>query len=132
ALLMAASLALPAAAQTAEVIHWWTSGGESAAVKQVAQAYRAAGGTWIDTAIAGGDQSRAVTINRIVGGNPPTAAQFNTSKQFLDIIDEGLLADVDDIALRDHWAGRLPAPIIDVIRVRGHWYAVPINIHMQT
>jgi len=116
----------------AEVIHWWTSGGESAAVKQVEQAYRAAGGTWVDTAIAGGDQSRAVTINRIIGGNPPTAAQFNTSKQFLDIIEEDLLNPVDDLALRDGWDQVLPAPIVDVIKVRGHWYAVPMNIHMQT
>jgi len=116
----------------AEVIHWWTSGGESAAVKQVAQAYRGAGGDWVDTAIAGGDQSRAVTINRIIGGKPPTAAQFNTSKQFLDIIDEDLLNDVDDIARRDGWDSMLPEPIIDVIKVRGHWYAAPMNIHMQT
>jgi glucose/mannose transport system substrate-binding protein len=116
----------------AEVIHWWTSGGESAAVKQVEQAYRDAGGTWVDTAIAGGDQSRAVTINRIIGGNPPTAAQFNTSKQFLDIIEEDLLNPVDDLARRDRWDEVLPAPIVDVIKVRGHWYAVPMNIHMQT
>jgi glucose/mannose transport system substrate-binding protein len=120
------------AGPTAEVIHWWTSGGESAAVKQVAQAYRDAGGTWVDTAIAGGDQSRAVTVNRIIGGNPPAAAQFNTSKQFLDIIEEDLLDPVDGIARRDRWDRMLPAPIIDVIRVRGHWYAVPMNIHMQT
>ncbi|MFS2218064.1 ABC transporter substrate-binding protein [Telluria sp. Tellsp104] len=116
----------------AEVIHWWTSGGESAAVKQVEQAYRDAGGTWVDTAIAGGDQSRAVTINRIIGGNPPTAAQFNTSKQFLDIIEEDLLNPVDDLARRDRWDQVLPAPIVDVIKVCGHWYAVPMNIHMQT
>ena len=56
-----------AAAPKAEVIHWWTSGGESNAVKQVAQAFRNAGGVWVDSAIAGGDQSRAVTINRIIG-----------------------------------------------------------------
>jgi len=121
-----------AAGPTAEVIHWWTSGGESAAVKQVAQAYRAAGGTWIDTAIAGGDQSRAVTINRIVGGNPPTAAQFNTSKQFLDVIEQGMLNNVDDIAVRERWDQTLPAPLVNVIKVKGHYYAVPLNIHMQT
>jgi glucose/mannose transport system substrate-binding protein len=120
------------AGPSAEVIHWWTSGGESAAVREIAQAYRTAGGTWVDTAIAGGDQARAVTLNRIIGGNPPTAAQFNTSKQFLDIIDEDLLGNVDALARRERWAERLPAPIIDVIRVRGHWYAVPVNIHMQT
>ena len=102
------------------------------AVKQVAQAYRGAGGTWVDTAIAGGDQSRAVTVNRIIGGNPPTAAQFNTSKQFLDIIEEDLLNPVDEVARREDWDRTLPAPIIDVIKVRGHWYAVPMNIHMQT
>lgn len=134
-LLGAGLCALAASAQAgprAEVIHWWTSGGESAAVRQVAQAYGAAGGTWVDTAIAGGDQARAVTVNRIIGGNPPTAAQFNTSKQFLDIIEEGLLGTVDDIARRDHWDQTLPAPIIGVIKVGGHWYAEPINIHMQT
>jgi len=116
----------------AEVIHWWTSGGESAAVKQVAQAYRDAGGVWIDTAIAGGDQSRAVTINRIVGGNPPTAAQFNTSKQFLDVIEAGMLNDVDTVARAQNWDQMLPPPIVDVIKVDGHYYAVPLNIHMQT
>lgn len=121
-----------AAGPTAEVIHWWTSGGESAAVKQIAQAYRAAGGVWIDTAIAGGDQSRAVTINRIVGGNPPTAAQFNTSKQFYDVIEQDMLNNVDEVALKEGWDKLLPEPIINVIKTRGHYYAVPLNIHMQT
>jgi glucose/mannose transport system substrate-binding protein len=132
ALLLAAAGPLHAGVPRAEVIHWWTSGGESAAVKQVAQAYRAAGGTWIDTAIAGGDQSRAVTMNRIVGGNPPTAAQFNTSKQFLDMIEQGMLNNVDDLAAREGWDQLLPEPIVNVIKVKGHYYAVPLNIHMQT
>src|ERR1700710_143719 len=75
----------------ANVIHWWTSGGESAAIRQFAQAYDQAGGQWIDNAVAGADQARATAINRIVGGDPPTAAQFNTSEQFHDQIDQGLL-----------------------------------------
>lgn len=129
---LAASAAQAQVKPTAEVIHWWTSGGESAAVRQVAQAYRNAGGVWIDTAIAGGDQSRAVTINRIVGGNPPTAAQFNTSKQFLDVIEQGMLNNVDDVARKEGWDKVLPEPIIKVIKVDGHYYAVPLNIHMQT
>lgn len=128
----AASAQAAQTAPRAEVIHWWTSGGESAAVKQVAQAYRNAGGVWIDTAIAGGDQSRAVTINRIVGGNPPTAAQFNTSKQFLDVIEQDMLNNVDSVARAHDWDKILPEPIIDVIKVQGHYYAVPLNIHMQT
>jgi glucose/mannose transport system substrate-binding protein len=132
ALAFGAGSAVHAAAPKAEVIHWWTSGGESAAVKKLADAYRAAGGVWIDTPIAGSEQARAVAINRVVGGNPPTAAQFNTSKQFLDVIEEGMLNNVDDVAQKERWDSTLPEPIRNVIKVKGHYYAVPVDIHMPT
>lgn len=129
----AGAQASPAAATKAgpraEVIHWWTSGGESAAAKTLADAYRAAGGTWVDMAVALGEQARAVAINRIVGGNPPTATQFNTSKQFLDLVEQGMLTPLDDVAQRDGWASFLPETVHDVIRVKGRYYAVPIDIH---
>lgn len=114
----------------AEVIHWWTSGGESAAVRTLAEAYRAAGGTWVDTAVALGEQARAVAINRIAGGNPPTAAQFNTTRQFFDIIDQGLLNPMDEVAQRDGWARFLPETVLGVIQRQGHTWAVPVSIHM--
>jgi glucose/mannose transport system substrate-binding protein len=70
-------------AQNAEVIHWWTSGGEAAAVKEFAAAFNKAGGKWNDNPIAGGGgaQARTVIINRTMGGDAPTAAQFNYGKQ---------------------------------------------------
>ncbi len=117
-------------AQRAEVIHWWTSGGESAAVQELASAYKAAGGTWVDNAIAGADAARSTAINRIVGGTPSTAAQFNTSKQYHDIIKGGLLNNVDEVAIKNNWDKLLPAPILNSIKVDGHYYAVPVNIHM--
>src|SRR5690606_33995249 len=97
----AAALAVaPATAQelTAEVLHWWTSGGESAAVKEFAKAFNDAGGKWVDDAIAGGENARAAGINRIIGGDPPTAMQFNTGKQFDDLVAQGLLTPLDDVA----------------------------------
>ena len=36
-----------------EVTHWWTSGGEAAAVAEFAKAFDATGNTWVDGAIAG-------------------------------------------------------------------------------
>lgn len=123
-------LAAQAAGTRAEVIHWWTSGGESAAIKEMANAYKAAGGEWVDSAVAGGEQARAAAINRIVGGNPPAAAQFNTSQQFHDVIAEGLLNNVDDVAIKEGWDKILPAPILNAIKVKGHYYAAPVNIHM--
>ena len=121
-----------AAPPKAEVIHWWTSGGESAAVKTLAEAYAKTGGVWVDTAITLGEQARSVAINRIVGGNPPTAAQFNTSKQFFDVVDQGLLNHIDEVAVREGWDKFLPATVLNVVRVKGHYYAVPVNIHMPT
>ncbi len=126
----AAQAQTPAPALKATVIHWWTSGGESAAIKQFADAYNKAGGQWVDNAIAGADQSRATTINRIVGGDAPTAAQFNTSKQFRDIVEQGMLNNIDDVAAKGNWDQMLPASIIDSIKIDGHYYAAPVNIHM--
>ena len=130
-LALAAALAITgsAHAQKANVIHWWTSGGESAAVKELADAYTKAGGTWVDEAVAGADNARAATINRIAGGNPPTAAQFNTSKQYHDVIAEGQLNDIDAVAAKEGWDKWMPKPIVDAIKIKGHYYAVPVNIH---
>ena len=121
-----------AAGPKAEVIHWWTSGGESAAVKTLADAYTSAGGVWVDTAIALGEQARAVAVNRILGGNPPTAAQFNTSKQFLDLVEQGMLNPIDNVAQQQGWDKLLPETVLSVVRVKGHYYAAPVNIHMPT
>ncbi|MBS0388219.1 MAG: carbohydrate ABC transporter substrate-binding protein [Proteobacteria bacterium] len=131
-LLLAAGNAAGAGGPRAEVMHWWTSGGESAAVRTLADAYRAAGGTWQDTAIAGSEQARAVALSRIAGGDPPTAALFNASQQFRELIDQGLLNNIDAVAERDHWAQFLPPVILDAVRVNGHFYAAPVSIHMPT
>ena len=115
----------------AEVIHWWTSGGESAAVKVFADAYDAAGGQWVDSAIAGGEQARTAGLNRIVGGNPPTMMQFNTGKQLDELVNNGLLADLDAEAAAGNWKSVLPKAIVDASTRNGHFYALPVNIHGQ-
>jgi glucose/mannose transport system substrate-binding protein len=118
-------------AQRAEVIHWWTSGGESAAVKVFAQQYDKEGGTWVDTAIAGGPNARTAAISRVVGGDPPTAMQFNTGKQFDELVEGGLLADLDSTADAMNWKVIIPAAIMNAVTRDGHVYAVPVNIHGQ-
>lgn len=127
-----AATAATTAAPRAEVIHWWTSGGEAAAVRALANAYRAAGGVWVDTAIAGSEQARAVAISRIVGNDAPAAALFNTSRQFRDLIDQGLLTTLDEVARREQWETILPEPILNSVRVGGHYYAAPVSLHMPT
>jgi glucose/mannose transport system substrate-binding protein len=125
--------ASPAQAQKAEVIHWWTSGGEAAAIKEFATMYTKAGGTWVDTPIAGGGgaQARTVMANRTMGGDAPTAAQYNYGKQYEEIIKEGLLNNLDDVATKGNWDKLLPEKIKNAVKVGGHYYAVPVNLHNE-
>jgi glucose/mannose transport system substrate-binding protein len=118
-------------AQKAEVLHWWTSAGESAAVKVFADQYTKAGGAWADNAIAGGANARAAAINRMVGGNPPAMAQFNTGKQFDELVSNELLRDVEAQAKAGKWRELMPKPIVDATVRDGKFYAVPVNIHGQ-
>ena len=119
-----------AKAMEAEVIHWWVSGGEQAAISKFAEAWQDMGGTWVDTAITGGENARGTTINRIIGGNPPTAAQFNISKQFVDLVEQGQLQSLEEVASVEGWRDFIyPKQLIDICEFEGEFYCVPVNIH---
>jgi len=128
---LAALLAGPAAAAEIEVIHWWTSGGEQAAVSVFADEFDAAGDDkWIDTAIAGGENARSAVMQRVLGGDAPQAAQFNISRQFEDLIDADLLLDLTELADKEGWRDFIrPKAILDVCEKDGRIYCVPVNIH---
>lgn len=93
AAVLAASVALPFSAANAtdlEVTHWWTSGGESAAVAELAKAFDATGNHWVDGAIAGsGGTARPIMISRITGGDPMGATQFNHGRQAEELVRPG-------------------------------------------
>jgi glucose/mannose transport system substrate-binding protein len=114
-----------------EVIHWWTSGGEQAAVSVFAREFDALGeDKWVDTAIAGGENARSATLQRILGGDPPGAAQFNPGRQYEELIAGGLLLDLTDLATSEGWADFIrPASISEACLVDGKWWCVPVNIH---
>src|SRR3979409_1622646 len=103
----------------AEVLHWWTSGGESAAIRELANAFNAAGGEWVDTAIAGsGSTARPIGINRIVGGNPPTPMQLSPGPQMNDLAEQGLLRNLDDLAKTQGWKAALTPAFYNAIQYK--------------
>jgi glucose/mannose transport system substrate-binding protein len=114
-----------------EVTHWWTSGGEAAAVAEFAKAVDASGDHWVDGAIAGsGDVARPIIISRILGGNPMGATQLNPGKDADDLIKAGLLEDITDVATAGDWAKILrPASQLASCTVDGKVYCVPVNLH---
>ena len=114
-----------------EVTHWWTSGGEAAAVAKFAEAFNATGNTWIDGAIAGsGGTARPIIISRILGGDPMGATQLNHGRQAEELIAAGLLTDLTDLAVAEGWRDIVnPISLLDACTVDGRVYCVPVNIH---
>jgi len=128
-----ASAALPSAASATdlEVTHWWTSGGEAAAVAEFAKAFDATGNKWVDGAIAGsGDTARPIMISRITGGDPMAATQFNHGLQARELVEAGLFRDLTDVATKENWAGLVnPPTLLENCTLDGKIYCVPVNIH---
>ena len=130
---LAAALMCTTAAHAAEleVTHWWTSGGESAAVAEFARLFNETGNTWVDSALAGsGTGANPVIISRILGGNPMGATQMNTGRDAEELIKAGLMTDLSDIAKEEGWEEIYADPkLLDACRYEGGLYCVPVNIH---
>lgn len=128
---LAASL-FSAALQAAEVevLHWWTSGGEARSVAELKKMLEAKGDNWKDFAVAGGGGESAMTVlkTRVVSGNPPTAAQIK-GPTIQEWGDEGVLANLDEVAKQENWDALLPGVVADVMKHEGHYVAVPVNVH---
>ena len=131
ALMLSAALPTAALATDLEVTHWWTSGGEAAAVAEFAKAFDATGNKWVDGAIAGsGDTARPIIISRILGGNPMGATQLNPGTDADELIAAGLMQDLTELATAEDWATILrPASQLASCTVDGKVYCVPVNLH---
>jgi glucose/mannose transport system substrate-binding protein len=114
-----------------EVTHWWTSGGEAAAVAEFAKAFNATGNKWVDGAIAGsGDVARPIITSRILGGNPPGATQYNPGSEANEMVKQGLFLDLTELAKKEDWANILrPKSQLESCTVDGKIYCVPVNLH---
>lgn len=119
-----------AQAKDVEVLHWWTAGGEAAALKVLKDELATQGIGWIDMPVAGGGGGEAMTTlrARVAAGDPPTAVQM----MGFDIIDwaqQGVLGNLDDLASSEGWEAVVPAALQGFSKYDGHWIAAPVNVH---
>lgn len=113
-----------------EVMHFWTSGGEAAALGAVKDRVVAEGVTWKDSPVAGGggDAAKTALQARIASGNPPTA-MLMLGQNIIDWANQGLLGNVDALAAADGWDSQLPKAVQDFTKIGGHYVSVPTNVH---
>jgi glucose/mannose transport system substrate-binding protein len=128
--LVAFAPAIVQAQPTVEVLHYWTSGGEAKAAIALKNDFEAHGGKWIDSPVAGGGGSAAMTVlrSRVLSGDAPTAVQLK-SPAIMEWAEQGALANLDDVAKKEKWDEILPKRLSTLMKYEGHYVAVPVNIH---
>jgi glucose/mannose transport system substrate-binding protein len=119
-----------AGAGEVEVLHWWTSGGEAKSVVELKKILEAKGHKWKDFAVAGGGGENAMTVlkSRVVSGKPPTAAQVK-GPSIQEWGEEGVLTQLDAVSKAGNWDALLPPVVSNVMKYKGHYVAVPVNVH---
>lgn len=121
-------IAGPAQADELEVLHYWTSGGESKAVGVLKQDIEKKGHVWKDSAVAGGGGANAMTVlkTRVIAGNPPPVVQMR-GPAVQDWAEQGALVPLD--AVSKNWSTELPPAIAEVLQYKGKYYAAPHWVH---
>ncbi len=130
-MLIAATLAAPVMAQEAvEVLHWWTAGGEAAALGVLKGNLEKQGVKWNDMPVAGGGGEQAMTAvrARVTSGNPPTAVQM-LGFDIQDWAKQGVLSDLNAIATKEGWDKTVPQALQKFSKYNGKWVAAPVNVH---
>lgn len=127
---LALSVAPARAEEQVEVIHWWTSGGEAAALQVLRANLEKEGVSWKDAAIAGGggDQARTVLQARMAAGNPPTAMQM-LGLVIQDWAGQDALGDLTPLAEKEGWDKVIPPALQAIDKYDGHYVAAPFNMH---
>jgi len=113
-----------------QMLHWWTSGGEAAALNVLKQDLAKEGYAWKDVPVAGGGGEGAMTTLKamVAAGNPPTASQI-LGYFALDYAEAGKLGDITSLAQKEGWDKVVPAALQKFTTTNGKWDAVPVNIH---
>lgn len=121
---------LAAAQQSVEVLHWWTSGGEAAALNVLKGNLEKQGVKWNDMPVAGGGGEAAMTAvrARVTAGNPPTAVQL-LGFDIQDWAKQGVLADLNATAAKEGWDKTVPQALQAFSKYQGKWIAAPVNVH---
>ncbi|WP_424971062.1 ABC transporter substrate-binding protein [Dinoroseobacter sp. S76] len=113
-----------------EVLHWWTSGGEAAALNVLKEDLEGQGIGWTDMPVAGGGGEQAMTVlrARVTAGNAPTAVQ-GLGFDIVDWAKQGSLADLNTVAAQEGWDDVVPSALQEFAKIDGKWVSAPVNVH---
>ncbi|MCB1806612.1 MAG: carbohydrate ABC transporter substrate-binding protein [Candidatus Competibacteraceae bacterium] len=113
----------------AEIMHYWVSSGEQAALRVLQHQFEADGGQWVTTPLPNQNKMRGAMISRVAEGLPPTLMQWHAGNNIVELAELDLVADIESIAQRQNWHHIMPKVVLDSVTHKGRFIVVPVNIH---
>jgi len=118
----------PAHAQTIEVVHFWKSPAERAALDVFADSFEGRGGTWYGTIRADQTTLKSYAIDRISTGNSPSAVQWHGGPEINELIELDIVERLEAVSDEFDAASLFPA-VADALIIDGETSALPVGIH---
>ena len=116
------------AAPKTNLLSQWDSGSDAAAIAKLGDMFKAAGGEWTSTSIAGHTANTLAKLNAdAMAGNPPPAVQLK-GPEIAEWNATGQTANLDEIAAKEGWDKAVAPELLPVMKPAGSWVAVPMNM----
>ncbi|MEN8904464.1 MAG: extracellular solute-binding protein [Clostridiales bacterium] len=116
-----------------EMFSWWTGGGEANGLSKMFEMYSSENKNIeiINSAVSGGAGSNAKTVlkTRIMGGDPPDSFQIHAGMEIYSWVEADKLENIDNLFEDEGWEDNFPKDLLDILKIDGHYYSVPVNIH---
>ncbi|MEU7908489.1 ABC transporter substrate-binding protein [Actinoplanes sp. NPDC049118] len=116
-----------------EVVSWWTSGSEAAALGTLFAAFRAAnpGVDAVNAAVAGGGGSQAIVAlaERLRSDDPPDVWQTFAGRSVQAYADRGVVRDVSPVFTAGGLSATMQPTVLRSVLHDGRAYGVPTGAH---
>ena len=111
------------------LLNQWSEGSDAAAIAKLGDMFKAAGGKWEATSIAGHTANTLAKLRAdVVSGNPPPAVQLK-GPEIAEWNATGKTLSLDRMAKEEGWDKTVAPELLPVMKPKGSWVAVPMNIH---
>lgn len=128
----AASMAGPAArGSDFEVMTFWTSPSEAAALAVVRDAYVADGHTWLQRDFSDSALLRHESTSQFVTGTASAAAQWAFGQSISEMADAGMMTPIGDLVPTEGWADILSPFVVENVSTGGEFYLAPVGVHVE-
>jgi glucose/mannose transport system substrate-binding protein len=114
-------------AQTADVVTWWNSPQDKAALELIIRTFEAEGIQWQGTEIPDDVSAQTYVTARIVAGDPPIAAQWIDGATLRRLMAAKILHPVRE----PDWQQVLPSLIVNMLGVPGGYVGVPTGLRSR-